>query len=134
MYGGGRGSVLWCCEPLSFSRIGLTRRVVCFPPWWVLCLLERANRKKSKARFTALSRTPCWLLNAPRACTGRPAREALFHEPCMVACDAQARVYVADSKNDAVRVVIPPLGGDSAAIQSFRKNAHRAHASPLTRF
>ena len=40
-----------------------------------------------------------------------PAREALFHEPCMLACDAQARVYIADSKNDAVRVVIPPIGG-----------------------
>jgi hypothetical protein len=47
-----------------------------------------------------------------------PASEALFDEPCMLACDDKARVYVADSRNDAIRVVVPPhasMGGGSVA-------------------
>jgi hypothetical protein len=38
-----------------------------------------------------------------------PAHQALFHEPCMLASDPNSGiVYVADSKNNAIRVILPP--------------------------
>ena len=39
-----------------------------------------------------------------------PAHQALFHEPCMLASDPNSgTVYVADSKNNAIRVILPPV-------------------------